>query len=141
MNLEDIIEKNKINVEEVDGEYVYLLFDNKEVVYVGRSTKNFPSLANHKEKQFTHFSCIDIEQLDFPITQEELFFKLIFDYVPRYNTSLPSNNRYMSKGMIKKHFDITGVELNRLIRKNNVLPIYREYYDIRDIFNYQNDEI
>ncbi|RKJ52294.1 hypothetical protein D7X33_31910, partial [Butyricicoccus sp. 1XD8-22] len=107
MNLKEIIENNKICVEEIAGEYVFLLFDNDEVVYVGRSSKNFPSLANHKDKQFTHLSCIDIKQLDFSITQEELFFKLIFEYVPKYNMSLPSNNRYMSKGMMKKRFDIT----------------------------------
>lgn len=142
MDIRSYILENKLDVGMLEnGEYVFCLLNgNEEVVYVGRSIKKYPNLLPHKEKGINSFISISTSEIGFKGSTEELFFSLIFKFVPQYNDVLPSNERYMSKGIIKKNFDINGVELNKLIRKHKALPIYREYYDIQDIFIYEESD-
>lgn len=135
MNLKDAIIKNRVDVKELEnGDYLYCLLDENEVVYVGRSMKRYPNLANHKDKTFTHISVFTCDSVGYHGNSEDLYYHLIFSYIPRYNTTLQNNSRYMSKGMMKKALDVTGVEINRWIRKNNAQPVFREYYDVKEVF-------
>ncbi|WP_025731328.1 hypothetical protein [Heyndrickxia ginsengihumi] len=127
---------NNYKVEYTNGDHIYFLLDNDEVVYIGRTTKVYPPITNHGDKVFTHVSMPPIDSFNFDGTIFELFLNLILELRPKYNTVLPDNKYYMRKSMMKKKFDITGYEINRLIKKNGAHPVYLDYYDIRDIFRY-----
>ncbi|AVK86009.1 hypothetical protein C3943_22185 [Lysinibacillus sp. B2A1] len=132
MKYSAIIRERKIEYK--DGDYFYFLLENDEIVYIGKTTKVFPPVSNHNDKIFTHVSILSIDSFGFDGTMEELFYNLIFDLLPKYNTVLPPNDRYMTKNIMKKKFDINGIELNRLIKKNKARPVFMEYYDISDVF-------
>lgn len=134
MNLVSLINNNKITYK--DGEYIFFLLDGEEIVYVGKTIKSFPPISNHRDKTFTDVSILPKDSLGFEGTHDELLIELLIQLLPKYNTSLPTNERYMTKGIIKKRFDINGYELNRLIKKNGAKTVFHDYYDIKDIFQY-----
>ncbi|MDQ0255604.1 hypothetical protein J2S74_002986 [Evansella vedderi] len=135
MDVISLINNNKITYQ--DGEYIYFLLDGEEVVYVGKTIKPFPPIPNHRDKIFTDVSILPIDSFDFEGTADVLLIDLLIKLLPKYNTTLPTNERYMTKGIIKKRFDVNGYELNRLIKKNGAKTIFHDFYDIKDIFLYE----
>ncbi|OUM91098.1 hypothetical protein [Parageobacillus thermoglucosidasius] len=130
--IRSLIQKYKVNYK--DGNYIYFLLNGDEIVYIGRTVKIFPPVLKHEDKDFSHVSMLPVELFDFDGTIEDLYIHLIITFKPKYNTMLPSNDRYMTKGVIKKRFNINGYELNRLIKKNGARPVFLDYYDINEIF-------
>jgi hypothetical protein len=115
-----------------NGTYILYLLNDKEVVYIGGTTKNVPNLYGHRDKDFNRYYVSGInpnDEVNIKIAEE------IIRFCPKYNTQLPSNNRYMRKSVIKSTFDINGHDLNRVIKKKYATPVYLDYYDIREVFN------
>ncbi len=128
---------NLKKVKLIKNSYFALIFyKEKEVVYVGTCIHNIPNIFAHNDKDFDSYSvieCADPEEL--VLTQTELIIK----YLPIYNNTLPTNERYMRKSVIKQSFDVTGHEFNKYIRLNKVQPIYQDYYDIQEIFQFNEN--
>lgn len=136
MDIKALIDEAKVSVE--DGNYIYFLLNKDEIVYIGKTIKVFPPISQHNDKQFTHVSILPTESIDIIGPDDNLIIEMIIKYLPKYNTTLPSNDRYLTKSIMKKRFNINGVELNRLIKKNQARPIFYDYYDSKDVFKFEN---
>lgn len=116
-----------------NSNFVLIFYKGKEIVYVGKCIHNVPNIFAHNDKDFDSYALIECANDDeVVLTQSEL----IINHLPKYNNTLPINDRYMTKSVIKRTYDVTGHELNKYIKTNKVRPVYQDYYDVRDIFQF-----
>lgn len=116
----------------VESPHLYFLLKGDEVTYIGSCSKSTPNLFSHNDKDFDRYYMLSVEQeVDLNVLLAEYIIKL----VPRYNGNLPSNEKYMSKAQIKKRFNLSGHEINKVIKEKKVSTVYLDYYDISEFFS------
>ena len=110
-----VFANNKINIKSVRG--IYFLFDGPTLVYIGQSENIFKRVPIHLEtKKFDSWNYIEFVEEDLNILEAEFILK----YKPKYNKSIPKNNRWVSQSLIKKIHNIGKVETNKMILNNEV---------------------
>ena len=103
------------NIKLVRG--IYFLFDGSNLVYIGQSENIFKRVPIHLEtKKFDNWNYIEFVEDDLNILEAEFILK----YQPKYNKSIPKNNRWLSQSLIKKIHNIGKVETNRMVLNNEV---------------------
>ena len=103
------------NIKLVRG--IYFLFDGSNLVYIGQSENIFKRVPIHLEtKKFDNWNYIEFVEDDLNILEAEFILK----YKPKYNKSIPKNNRWVSQSLIKKIHNIGKVETNKMIINNEV---------------------
>ena len=139
MNTLKLLTEKQISQKQIpweEGRHIYFLLKDDIVVYIGKCSKSLPNLLAHRDKDFTDYYIlgIDDENADIDLIHAEY----ILNLVPKYNGNLPTNEFYMRKSQMKKKFDVDGFELNRLIKENGANTVYHDYYDIREVFKRSN---
>ena len=83
---------NKVDKDNIFKCVVYALWNNEEIVYIGKTTQLGQRITTHaRTKVFTHFSTYQCEdELQMGILEDEL----ILEYQPKYN--LVVGNEYES---------------------------------------------
>ena len=110
-----VFANDKINIKSVRG--IYFLFDGPTLVYIGQSENIFKRVPIHLEtKKFDSWNYIEFVEEDLNILEAEFILK----YKPKYNKSIPKNNRWVSQSLIKKIHNIGKVETNKMILNNEV---------------------
>ena len=110
-----VFANDKSNLKLVRG--IYFLFDGSTLVYIGQSENIFKRVPIHLEtKQFDSWNYIEFVEEDLNILEAEFILK----YQPKYNKSIPKNNRWVSQSLIKKIHNIGKVETNNMIKNNEV---------------------
>ena len=79
---------NKINKNNIFKYVVYALWDNDEIVYIGKTTQLGQRITAHaRTKEFTHYSTYECEdELQMEILEDEM----ILGYQPKYNLAVGS---------------------------------------------------
>ena len=110
-----VFANDKSNIKLARG--IYFLFDGSNLVYIGQSENIFKRVPIHLEtKQFDSWNYIEFAEDDLNILEAEFILK----YQPKYNKSIPKNNRWISQSLIKKIHNIGKIETNKMIRNNEV---------------------
>ena len=129
MNIENLKFTEVFPIKKMRG--VYLLWHNGVVVYVGQSENILQRIGTHladPQKWFDGFSYAVVP--DGSLNQLEA--DLIVAYDPHLNHGkLPTNNKYVTRGYVKRHWGVGGWEFRKIIR--NLKPVYREYYLAADM--------
>ena len=118
---------NKVDKDNIFKCVVYALWNNEEVVYIGKTTQLGQRITTHaRTKVFTHFSTYQCEdELQMGILEDEL----ILEYQPKYNLvvgneyeslkqfrerirSISEEHKYNSKYYIPK--------IRKVLEKNNI---------------------
>ena len=121
---------------------IYLLRKDGEVVYVGSSEKGLLRALSHiyvdTEKDFDEVELIDCNSEN--LTEKET--QMIFEYVPKYNKSVPSE-AYISLPNFRQQYcrgKITNLRLNELRKLLLFHNLYPKgvigkiaYYDISEL--------
>lgn len=131
--IKKIVTHSKINARTADNCNIYFLLNNDEIVYIGISKNSLPSLYYHEDKTYTHISIPSFEDYGFDGTVQDLYFDLVFKLKPIYNTTLPKNDRYMTKYTLKKKLYVTDSEIDKALADTKVKPVYLNYYDVEEI--------
>ena len=79
---------NKVNKNNIFKYVVYALWNNDEIVYIGKTTQLGQRIAAHaRTKEFTHYSTYECEdELQMEILEDEM----ILEYQPKYNLAVGS---------------------------------------------------
>ena len=79
---------NKVNKNNIFKYVVYALWNNDEIVYIGKTTQLGQRISAHaRTKEFTHYSTYECEdELQMEILEDEM----ILEYQPKYNLSVGS---------------------------------------------------
>lgn len=105
--------ENKISLSSARESFVYFLIKNSTIVYVGQTTSGLARVLSHcYNKDFDSYSTIPCP----PENLDEMESDYIYKFYPKYNTSLPQNNKYISRFQLKKQYRIEGNALRRLIK-------------------------
>ena len=82
------LQTNKVNKDVMFKCVVYALWDNEEIVYIGKTTQLGQRITTHaRTKEFTHYSTYQCEdELQMGILEDEL----ILEYQPKYNLVIGS---------------------------------------------------
>ena len=118
---------NKVDKDNIFKCVVYALWNNEEIVYIGKTTQLGQRITTHaRTKVFTHFSTYQCEdELQMGILEDEL----ILEYQPKYNLvvgneyeslkqfrerirSISEEHKYNSKYYIPK--------IRKVLEKNNI---------------------
>lgn len=95
------------------GSCIYKLYNQDVIVYIGQSSNSaYCRIGKHLEdKVFDSFEIIncDINLLN------EVEAELIIINNPKYNTIVPSNNKWISKNTAKNKFNISKYKFNKLL--------------------------
>ena len=103
------------NIKLVRG--IYFLFDGSNLVYIGQSENIFKRVPIHLEtKKFDNWNYIEFVEDDLDILEAEFILK----YQPKYNKTIPKNNRWLSQSLIKKIHNVGKIETNKMIKNNEV---------------------
>lgn len=117
-----------VPVQKIRG--IYLLWDRGAVVYVGQSENILQRVGVHLAnplKDFDGFSYAVVETGDLNIIEAEI----IIRYSPRLNKGLPRNDKYVTRGYLKRYFNVGGWEFRKIMK--NIVPVWREYYLMSDV--------
>lgn len=116
---------------------IYFLIKGNEIVYVGQTKQGLQRIRSHtwpsgtvKAKEFDYVSYVEcpVERL----TETEANY--IVKFSPVLNgPMLPRNDRYKSKPMIKRQYNVKGPALNRILKKHKATIYYGQYYDIAEL--------
>ena len=79
---------NKVNKNNIFKYVVYALWNNDEIVYIGKTTQLGQRISAHaRTKGFTHYSAYECEdELQMEILEDEM----ILEYQPKYNLAVGS---------------------------------------------------
>ena len=121
------LQTNKVNKDVMFKCVVYALWDNEEIVYIGKTTQLGQRITTHaRTKEFTHYSTYQCEdELQMGILEDEL----ILEYQPKYNLvvgsgyeslkqfrerirSISEEHKYSSKYYITK--------IRKVLEENNI---------------------
>lgn len=135
MSVNEIFDQlQKTKVLETHG--LYFLYLGADLVYVGQSVSIGCRVYNHLAegiKTFNHYAIYDCAHLSQAEVNclEALF---ILEYAPRFNGSVPQNDKYKSLSQIQNASAMSRWELRRFIRDRGIKQIgkYGEYYQASD---------
>lgn len=97
----------KQSIYSINRFFIYLLWFDNEVVYVGQSKHGTSRILNHidqKDKIFNSFSLI----LTAPQNLNDLEAEYIIRLKPKYNKTLPANSKYKSINVLCKEFGFSS---------------------------------
>jgi len=137
----DAILKKAVNVEGNLNPSVYVLLDDNEIVYVGKSTNPYGRIGVHfSDKKFDKFAILNAE--DFSVEDNEFvdlypYFEelLIMKYKPKYNKSI-NCLIYASFDTVKRETGLGKRELKKLISKYKISST-----DLQDFDYYSRSDI
>lgn len=131
LSKEDIL-KGSVVCDRVTG--VYFLIHGDEIVYVGQSVDVFSRFEVHRVsgKVFDRVYYIECEEWELSDVEAEYIIK----FAPKYNRTVPGNNRWCSLSVIKKVMYTTIPELKRYIKKHNIV-CNNGYYRLEDFANFE----
>lgn len=136
---EIVTQLNKSRITKATG--IYILYQDDEIVYVGQS-KNigqrvYAHLADN-EKSFNYcavYECADLSQHELNCLEAEL----IIEFLPKYNGTVPPNDKFKNLSGVQRLLSKAGVELTiwklkKWIRENNISPVEsrQQLYRISD---------
>lgn len=94
----DLLGQNKKNVADLNKYYVYALWNNGEIVYIGQTTQlGFRLITHAKTKDFNEYSYFECESL---ADMEAIESTLIIQLQPKYNVQY--GNGYESLAKLRK---------------------------------------
>jgi len=141
LNSNDILE-NKTSIEEIAPKSaIYFLFNNDEIVYIGKSSDVIARIKNHLKdttKKFTHYSIIgtSLETIEQTLIENEL----IMIFKPKYNTALSLPFKSIQK--INGEYNINSIRaLKKEIKINNIKTYHfndKVFLHTLDISNLSN---
>lgn len=103
----DELRNNLTDVNEDDKYYVYILFDNREAVYVGKTIRIGARIEHHKTNkvfdQYSYIVCDDALEMDW------LEGYLILQLQPKYNKEVPQDS-FISLKRVREHIKGIGKE-------------------------------
>ena len=112
---------------------IYFLFDGDEIVYVGQCKNGILRINEHsasKGKKFDSYCYIECDKRKLNQTE----FEYIVKFAPKYNKSLPPNNKYIAiSGFIKKHSIPLVAYKNISIKSETITLGNRTYHKISDL--------
>ena len=80
---------------------VYFLWDGPDIVYIGQSLDVEGRVDGHKKKDFTHWSCLEVDPEELTrISDWEAF--LIRFYSPKYNKDYPKRSTISINRIIER---------------------------------------
>ena len=148
-NYLETLKENKFSVEGLSGFYVYFLWDNGEIVYVGQTHHLQRRLSIHlKDKVFDEYSFVECENF-IEMDSVELYF--ISKFKPKYNLRVGDGfesvkkirNRIQSiDESYKYNSDFYVYTLVEKIKKStfDLKKVGREYFikqeDVHDVIKY-----
>lgn len=130
----DQILRNAVQYSVSNGRcFVYFLFRDGEIIYVG-STKNlYMRLGQHeKSKNFDAYSVLDVDIADLENT--EAFYVLSLS--PQMNSVVPKNTMFISYGKAKKL--VSYMAIRRSIKSGVIKPIeskFGMYFKTSDVLS------
>lgn len=96
---------------------IYFLFDGDEIVYVGQSVDIMTRIGAHlRDKIFDSFNYIECGLRDL----NNLEATYILELKPKYNTTLPKNDFWMSSNAIKQKHGIGKRDLKKIIKEEKI---------------------
>lgn len=131
LELREILEK-KISVETKKKGFIYFLIRENEIVYVGQTTLSPEARIQahvYNGKKFDSYTFVEC-----PI--EELTFyeaSYIVKFSPILNGNMPVNDHYKSLSQLKKLLNVDAWTIRRAIRKQKIIPVYQDYYEVSKI--------
>lgn len=140
-NLKHLLSIKKMEIK--DSYYIYFLFRDTEIVYIGYSKNIDSAIAKHYKNDNMKFdSHAEIKIKDKEI--DELFDRValnILVYNPIYNSGIPSSCKYFkSLDQIKKKFRKNKTELKKHVKENNLKYVGVingiSYFDIREFYTF-----
>jgi len=121
---------------------VYYLIKDKEVVYVGKSMNVYGRISVHiseRTKDFDRFYVRPCKQNEL----SDLELKEILRFQPRYNASLPSNDRWFNARQLKDILNLNGVQIKKIIREKGIKGLFvcgNTYFDVLDFTGVNENE-
>jgi hypothetical protein len=78
----------------LEKKFIYLLFENDKLVYIGQAENVFSRVHEHRKKypNITYVKYFEVESCNANDVEAELIIKNL----PIYNKSIPSNKRYLT---------------------------------------------
>lgn len=119
------IRKNRMPVPEIYS-FLYFLYDGDELAYVGQTRHGVMSriMSHKKDKVFDSISYIKrVPEEDL----SDLEATFIMRYRPKYNTSLPPNNRFMSIDKVGKAVKASSNKVRKYASDNGISPAFGKY--------------
>lgn len=97
-----------------NGSCIYKLYNNGTIVYIGQSSSNaYCRIGNHLEDKV--FDSYEIINCDISLLNEtEADF--ILSIKPQYNSTIPGNNKWISKNVAKNNLKLNKHKFNKLLR-------------------------
>jgi excinuclease UvrABC nuclease subunit len=118
--LETIINNSQPKIKQTYLCCIYFLIKNKEIVYIGQTTKGIERIKTHtsnsKNKDFDSFYYTCCKEKDL-LKLESAY---ITKYTPKYNRMIPMNLEYKTLNNIKARFNMTAWEVKKIIKKYNL---------------------
>jgi excinuclease UvrABC nuclease subunit len=119
---------------------IYFLLQDDEVVYVGQSQNVGQRVYDHVAKGKKRFNYCAVYKCSHLSHKEinRLESDLIVELEPKYNISVPTNDKYKTIEQLKVILRERGVTnpdgwtLKRWIRQENIVPVGMEHYNISD---------
>lgn len=110
---------------------IYKLIHNNNIVYVGQTTNLYQRFGEHLSGNKIFDECeyeeCNVEDLD----SKEI--QAIITHSPKYNKSIPRNDKYMALTTYKKARDVSGWEVRRRIKHSGAKPVFMNYYDSEEL--------
>ena len=110
---------------------IYFLLKNDEVVYIGKSTRGFSRIGEHKNKDFNKYAILEIKDKNMLNFYES---KYILKYQPKYNGNCGLKMIFLSSAYNS---------MNTTFKRNNNIFQFKEKilnFKIK-IFYFKNNEV
>lgn len=106
---------------------LFLLNDDNDIVHICRTIDFHEKLKEKKTKiLFTHYS---VEEIDTDIANDYLA-ELIIKFNPFGNTSVPSNNKFLSHHQAKEKYRINKTEFKKIWKEHGDKLMFEDRYYI-----------
>lgn len=120
---------------------IYFLYQDDDIVYVGQSQNIGQRVYTHlakDEKVFNYYAVYECPKLS-QQEMDNLEARIILEFDPRYNGSIPPNSKYKTISQLKKILRATAWGIKRWIKEYNIQRIGLDHYRLED-FKGMNDE-
>lgn len=137
----DIIKSSK-PIQDAITSGIYYLISGNDIVYVGKSVNLLARIADHIRGNEKDFDGYFLYQCHIS-TANMIEPYEIMHYLPKYNTSLPPNTKWMTKKRIARFIRFALPELNKYIAENKIVGKQvgeNLYFDIKDFGGMWNEK-